>query len=300
MIFFKKVSREKYSSLWTSLKNNYSRETKQWPHTLSDAYTMVCMHTPDHKEGPRLRSDRDRRTTNTDTHPHGISFLKQGEIIAGTDGNTFPNITCFKCRRPGHYANLCPSTNTQAFQGLQVQDNDDPGGEIHFMFTQTQLRDIPDTWVLLDSQSTVSVFRNKKLLKNIKNLQETMTLITNGGTMLSNMKGDVIYFGPVWYNEHSLANILSLSQLRKCCRVTMDTDKEAAIVVHRKDGSTMKFLEYTTGLYFYDTAQNNSNHSKSNVNNYCFVNTVANNKTMFTKRQIKNADLARKLYTVLK
>ena len=118
--------------------------------------------------------------------------------------------------------------------------------------------------------------------------------------MLSNMKGDVINFGPVCYNEHSLANILSLSQVRKCYRVTMDTDKEVAIVVYRKDGSTIKFLEYATCLYFYDTAQNNSNHSKSNVNNYCFVNTVANNKTMFTKRQIKNADLARKLYTVLK
>jgi hypothetical protein len=28
MMFLKKVSREKYGSLWTSLKNNYSRETK--------------------------------------------------------------------------------------------------------------------------------------------------------------------------------------------------------------------------------------------------------------------------------
>ena len=121
-----------------------------------------------------------------------------------------------------------------------------------------------------------------------------MTLITNGGTLLSNMKGDGINFGSVWYNENSLANILSLSEVRKKCHVTMDTDKEAAMIVHKKDGTTMKFVEFATGLYFYDIDAN-----KSTVNDYYFVETVAANKTMFTAREMKNANRARKLYAKL-
>ena len=127
-----------------------------------------------------------------------------------------------------------------------------------------------------------------------------MTLITNGGTLLSNMKGDVVNFGSVWYNENSLANILSLSEVRKKCHVTMDTDKEAAMIVHRENGSTMKFVEFATGLYFYDTSAGTSKSSKSTVNDYCFVETVAENKTMYTAREVKNTDRARKLYAKLK
>ena len=56
------------------------------------------------------------------------------------------------------------------------------------------------------------------------------------------MIGDLGIFGTVWYNESSLTNILSLAMMRKVCQVTMDTAKEAAIVVHRRDVSEMKFM----------------------------------------------------------
>ena len=80
----------------------------------------------------------------------------------------------------------------------------------------------------------------------------------------------------------------------------MDTDKEAAMIVHSKNGSTMKFVEFATGLYFHDTSAGTSKSSKSTVNDYCFVETVAENKTMYTAREVKNADRARKLYAKLK
>ena len=56
----------------------------------------------------------------------------------------------------------------------------------------------------------------------------------------------------------------------------------------------MKF-KCNKSLYYYDT--NSNNHSKTKVNNYGVnqLNTVANNKLFFTKRQIKNAETARHL-----
>ena len=67
------------------------------------------------------------------------------------------------------------------------------------------------------------------------------------------MIGELENFGTVWYNETSLANILSMAQVRKVYRVTMDTNEEPAIFVHRKNGSKISFWStkwvYTIMMY---------------------------------------------------
>ena len=125
-----------------------------------------------------------------------------------------------------------------------------------------------------------------------------MALLTNGGIFESHMKGDIANYGSVWFNENSLANILSLSEVRKRCRITMDTDVEPAIFVHRSDGSSMKFIEYKSGLYYYEVKMDN--HNNNEVSDYCFVNTIAYNKKMFSNREIKMAEKAIELYAILK
>jgi hypothetical protein len=100
---------------------------------------------------------------------------------------------------------------------------------------------IPPTWILLDSQSTVSVFNNRHLLSDIRTSPQTLRVHTNGGTQLSTQMGHVKNFGHVWFNPDSLANILSMAEVRKVCRITMDTSVEPAMFVHQRDGSIMKF-----------------------------------------------------------
>jgi hypothetical protein len=55
------------------------------------------------------------------------------------------------------------------------------------------------------------------------------------------MIGDFKNLGVVWFNTNSIANILSLSDVLKVCRVTMDSTFEPAMIVHKRDGGTMKF-----------------------------------------------------------
>jgi hypothetical protein len=52
--------------------------------------------------------------------------------------------------------------------------------------------------------------------------------------------GTIRNFGDVWYNHNSLANILSMADVRKVCRITMDTSVKPAMTIHRRDGSQMK------------------------------------------------------------
>ena len=115
------------------------------------------------------------------------------------------------------------------FLNLQAHSDQD-----NFLFHQSDPRYsiIPDTWVLLDSQSTVSVFKNRKLVSNVRPSTCTLRVHTNGGTQLSSQLGTVASFGDVWFNPATLANILSMAAVRKVCRITMDTSIEAAMHVH--------------------------------------------------------------------
>jgi len=137
---------------------------------------------------------------------------------------------------------------------------------------------IPSSWVLLDSQSTVSVFKNPSFLSNIRCSSNQLKVYTNGGTQVSSLIGNIKNFGTVWYNPKLLANIFSLAAVRKLSRITMDTNVKPALCVHRTDGSVMKFSEYKNGLYYHDAAVAAPKTNVAPVIDYSFVTTVAANK----------------------
>ena len=104
---------------------------------------------------------------------------------------------CYRCKQPGHYASSCPNAEVpmaDAVQLLQVGDMDDDADEVGMIFMQigsafsqanTGAHLIPDSWVLLDSQSTVSVFKTARYLKNIRDSASRLKVYTNGGTQMS-------------------------------------------------------------------------------------------------------------------
>lgn len=97
---------------------------------------------------------------------------------------------------------------------MQVQEDVEADDASEFTFAQQEDRHsiIPSSWVLLDSQSTVSVFRNVKYLRNIRKRTKRLKVHTNGGTHFSSLIGNTS-FGEVWYNHDSLANILFLTSI---------------------------------------------------------------------------------------
>ena len=233
---------------------------------------------------------------------NGLQFAQTTTApVPGLDGVLHEAIICFHCQGPGHYASQCPhrADNNEAATGVTMLQSHGPVHNFTFLhfdccFSQSRHVAIPDSWVLLDSQSTVSVFRNATLLQHIRPAVSPLTVYTNGGSQISRLVGDIPNFGEVWFNPQSLANILSLAAVRQRCRVTMDTAGASAIAVHRKDGSVMLFKESPMGLYYFDV-NDPTNSINSPSAPYLFLNSA----TGYSPCEVEGADRARTLYRQL-
>ena len=158
------------------------------------------------------------------------------------------------------------------------------------VFSGTEKTKIPNNWILLDNQSTVNVFRSKELLRNIRKIGNTMKIRCNAGHRSTNMVGELPGFGTVWYMPDGIANILSLSRVRKRYRVTFDSWDGNQFVVHKDDGSRRIFKEHMEGLYYLDVKREEGT---------SLVSTVADKKSRYTNRDYSQAVLARKLQNVV-
>jgi len=84
---------------------------------------------------------------------------------------------------------------------------------------------VPNTWVLLDNQSIVDVFYNKELLKNIREVETQMNIHCNAGVSTTKPVGDLPGYGTVWFYEDGIANILSLSRVKRDHEVSFNSEK---------------------------------------------------------------------------
>ena len=137
--------------------------------------------------------------------------------------------------------------------------------------------------VLLDSESTVHAFCNSNLLEDIWAQEEVMTLVGNGGTMTTNQMATIRNLDtkdPVWYHPEYITNILSLAKVKEQYRITYDSDKGGVFEVHIPGKSSLYFPCYNNGLHILECSNEG----------FSFVETIAENKKGYSKRQIHNAD----------
>ena len=103
-------------------------------------------------------------------------------------------------------------------------------------------------WVLLDSDSTDTIFCNPDYVTDIVNVKETLNLGTNRGVLASNQKCYIAGLGQRWYNENAIANVISLKDMADHHRVTHGSAEERAFLVYKGD-KVVKFYELKNGLY---------------------------------------------------
>ena len=117
----------------------------------------------------------------------------------------------------------------------------------------------PPLWIIIDTGSTVNIFLNWSLLKNVCRTNQYMHIHCNARWSYTNQMGNLPgYPGVVWYNPHGIANILYFANVCDHFRIRYDSTKEQAFLIEKPNGTTRQFVQFKVGLYFHDTAGPNT------------------------------------------
>ena len=261
----KNADNKRFGQLKDDLKTNYARGTDQWPKTLIGAYNLLVAH----ERHESIKTKAARRS--------GGGGGRGGTGKGGNGGGTG--------------------------KGGAGGGNPGSGRPKGHQFAMANSPPFPRGSILLDSESSESIFNDLSLLSNIRAGDPPLTLHTNGGDHLATKRGDYHGLGTpltVWADPTSLANILALRDVRKIAHVTLDTAEELAFLVHLPTGGEpMRFTEHdSTGLYVYSP---DSNEVRIPVKAYSYdLQTISRNREMFSRRELDTADAARTLHRQLR
>ena len=162
------------------------------------------------------------------------------------------------------------------------------GGETVLQSSVTSA--VPNHWILLDNQSTVDVFQNAKLLRNIRKAESFMDIHCNAGVASTNLVGELPGYGTVWYHPKGIANILSLARVReRGYTITFDSHNGNCFRVIKPDGSMRVFRQSGRGLYYMSVKPGD----------VTLVDTVDDNRSRYNNRDYSQAVLARKIQSLI-
>ena len=97
-----------------------------------------------------------------------------------------------------------------SWQGLLVHRS----GTIHtHSYAQTN-KHMYD-WILLDTCSLINLFCNQSFVCNMHQVDTTLSLAMNAGTMTTNLQAEFPCYGTVWFDPQVMTNVLSFGNRAK-------------------------------------------------------------------------------------
>ena len=221
ILFLMSADHKLYSKLWARLAESTTLGRNEYPKTMASAFEILakCKPKENHAQanqnvddykvstaGTTFTQVKKENTTQTDKPP-----------VPGANGMLLPShIVCYYCGSPGHIAAQCPEVEKEPkkqVQGFQIG------------LSQLKQQVVPDTWLLLDTGSTISSINNPRLLYNIHATNNVCRAYTNGGHIDYSQEGELMMFPHrAYFSRKGIANILSMGEIAKQYRITMELD----------------------------------------------------------------------------
>mmetsp|Transcript_36995 Transcript_36995/g.52267 ORF Transcript_36995/g.52267 Transcript_36995/m.52267 type:complete len:1117 (-) Transcript_36995:618-3968(-) len=311
--------RNRYGLLLQDLENNYVQGTNKYPTTIVQAYdtlnlwrnnpTYLMKSLGGFAEGMVFTQERKKGTIvcyrcgraghiapkcSHDTHQDGHSLATNGAAL--TQEATGEDVTETESPGDGDHND----TTDVEVEAVMTNANDEANWDWHNEYgfyqagttlTEGSSFEIPENWVLLDSQSTVDVIKSRHMLTHIRRVKVPLKLHCNGGHAITHLKGHLAGYGWVWYMPNAIANILSLAHVKRKYKVQYDSSNNDGFTVTSKDGKITKFKEHKSGLFYHDTSAYETG--------FVMMVTVKGKQSQYVKRDVDRAVFARRLQNII-
>jgi len=308
----------RHGQMVTKMKNDYVMHGSPYPATLADALTRMKHYEPEKAIGHDKAAGSGASQPNFMQHSSGDGKVsgKKGWNSTKTSGSSTTSTTTTTTNASDSHKTDedTVSTITKGSQQSTAARIDKPsstsddsypssysGAPVmqHSLYQVNRTQDgIPNTWVILDSASSIDMFINSDLLTDIQTSTEPITILSNAGRVSIDRFGYMPgYPEKVWYHPSGAANVLSLRNVSRHFRVTMDTKHNNCLTIGcRHDPSPrLRFAASASGLYYHDT---NSSDTNNNIFG-SFLTTVSEKKAAYTQRGIQQAQLARRVHDII-
>ena len=278
------------------LANDFTRGLDGYPATVSKAYDMLVNYRP-------MKRNNNSNINNNNYPKNELSFAtygdeEQGGRSGGNGGRGRGRGRGFGRGRGGGFqgkdGGVGDNQNNQEYDNYDTSISD--GNEM--LETSISLKHsdsrLPEQWLLMDSCSSKSIISNRDLLHGIHKAPQKLRVHCSAGSKILDQQawfGD--YPTPVWYDPGGPANILSLGEVMKQFRVTMDSEQEHSINMYTTDGRLIKFTPLRAQIFSHELIVDPEQHSWS------FIQTVSGKQDYYTQREIGNADVARRFQNII-
>jgi hypothetical protein len=197
------ADQSRYGKLMEEVENDFLKGHDDYPKTPTNAYNLLVKY-------------RNYITMNKRTVTQG--GLDQVAFV--TDGKRqrlecrFPHIKCFKC---GEFSRYKSDSAKKVTNGENNEGSTEPV-QVTLITQHVVLAEakqvINPMWILCDNESTVDVFNNKIIMRNIrKNRNPIRVKGIEGNAINVEEIGDLLGYGTVYYHPQVTTNVLSFHNM---------------------------------------------------------------------------------------